>query len=111
LFAVRREYPCSIVRKAIHAGSGPKALELEPADFADTEEAKQRLREAVNEYMGQCTKVVSKWSVYDANQSFEHGFASKDKSPGCDTIVLLCHSLLNSINNTVFPYFFIRAYR
>eukprot|EP01049_Picozoa_sp_SAG25_P000963 SAG25_NODE_37_length_19691_cov_19.319467_3_plen_124_part_00 len=29
----------------------------------------------------------------------------------CDTIVLLCHRPLKSINSTAFPYFFIRAYR
>jgi hypothetical protein len=31
--------------------------------------------------------------------------------PACDTIVLLCHRPLKSINSTAFPYFFIRAYR
>eukprot|EP01047_Picozoa_sp_COSAG01_P049988 COSAG01_NODE_5006_length_4548_cov_14.793437_3_plen_100_part_00 len=29
----------------------------------------------------------------------------------CDTTVLLYHRPLNSINSTVFPYFFIHAYR
>jgi hypothetical protein len=56
-----------------------RTLEVDKADFADTEEAKARLRTAVNEYMGERTTVVSAWRVYDANQSYGHGFAAKDK--------------------------------
>jgi 2,3-bisphosphoglycerate-independent phosphoglycerate mutase len=45
-----------------------RTLEVDKADFADTEEAKARLRTAVNEYMGERTTVVSAWRVYDARR-------------------------------------------